>query len=425
MNNSAISYSSGKKSAISPIIIIAVLFFIFGFVTWLNSTLIVFLKIACQLEYIQAFLVATAFYISYFVMALPCSWVLHKTGFKNGMALGLLIMAVGSLIFIPAALSRTFWIFLIGLFIQGAGLTILQTAANPYVTIIGPHESAAKRISIMGICNKVAGVLSPIVLGFIVLKNVDEITLKLTTLGNTEKVTVLNALSQRVILPYIVMAVVLILLFVFIRLLHLPEIDTDTDEPLSASGIIKKTRLIQFPHLILGFVAIFAYVGVEVISIDTIIPYGEFEGFALKTARLFSSYALAFMVLGYILGIVTIPRLVKQQMALTISAGFGILFSVAAIGTSGTVSITALALLGLANAVMWPAIWPLAIADLGKFTKTGSALLIMGIAGGAILPLVYGHLADLWQSRQLAYWILVPCYLFILYFAVWGFKIRK
>jgi FHS family L-fucose permease-like MFS transporter len=425
MNIPAATQPSEKKTTLSPIIIIASLFFIFGFVTWLNSTLIVFLKIACQLEYLQAFLVATAFYISYFVMALPCSWVLHKTGFKNGMALGLSIMAFGSLLFIPAAITRAFWIFLIGLFVQGAGLTILQTATNPYVTIIGPIESAAKRISIMGICNKVAGMLSPMILGFIVLKNADEITIKLNTLGIAQQEALLNALSHRVILPYVVMAGVLLFLSLTVRLLHLPEIDTDSEEPVTRKGEGKKRNLFQFPHLVLGFVAIFAYVGVEVISIDTIIPYGEFQGFALKTARLFSSFALSFMVVGYFIGIITIPRLLKQNQALTISAILGILFSVSTILTSGMVSITALALLGLANAVMWPAIWPMAIADLGKFTKAGSALLIMGIAGGAILPLVYGHLADSWQSRQIAYWIMVPCYLFIFYFSVHGYKLRR
>jgi MFS transporter, FHS family, L-fucose permease len=425
MENNFSSPQSSERPVISPIIVIASLFFIFGFVTWLNSTLIVFLKIACQLKYIQAFLVATAFYISYFVMALPCSWVLRKTGFKNGMALGLLIMAGGSLLFIPAAIARTFWIFLVGLFVQGAGLTILQTATNPYVTIIGPIESAAKRISIMGICNKIAGVLSPIILGFIVLRNADEITGKLKILGTIEKNALLNSLSHRVILPYITMAAVLLMLSLIIRFLHLPEIDTDSEEPVFAKGTGRKTNLFQFPHLVLGFVAIFAYVGVEVISIDTIIPYGEFQGFALKTARLFSSYALAFMVLGYILGIITIPRWLKQQTALTISSVLGIIFTIAAIMTSGTASITALALLGLANAIMWPAIWPLAISDLGKFTKAGSALLIMGIAGGALLPLLYGYFADLWQSRQIAYWIMIPCYLFILYYSSWGYRIRK
>ena len=424
-NLSASENQSAGRLGINPIIIIGILFFIFGFVTWLNSTLIVFLKISCELSYIPALLVATAFYVSYFVMAMPSSRVLHKTGFKNGMALGLFIMALGSLVFVPAALTRTYWIFLIGLFIQAAGLTLLQTAANPYVVIIGPRESAARRISIMGICNKIAGVISPIVLGFIVLKNADEISLSLKTITGNEKELVLNSLAQRVIVPYVIMAIVLTGLSLLIRYVHLPEINTDNDEVSSKPGGAKKTNLFQFPHLIIGFISLFCYVGAEVISIDTIIPYGQSLGFALKTARIFASYALASMVVGYILGIIAMPRYITQSNALTISAALGIIFTIAAVNTSGYMSIAFLALLGSANALIWPTIWPLAIADLGKFVKTGSALLIMGIIGGATLPLVYGLLSEKWDSKQQAYWMLVPIYIFILYFSTSGHKIRK
>ena len=161
--------NSNNKNAI---VIIGILFFVFGFVTWLNGTLIPFLKLACQLENdIQAFFVTSAFYMAYFFLALPSSMIISKTGYKNGMAWGLLIMALGSLIFIPAANSRNFGLFLTGLFVQGTGLALLQTASNPYISIIGPIESAAQRISIMGICNKVAGMLSPLILGALVLKN--------------------------------------------------------------------------------------------------------------------------------------------------------------------------------------------------------------------------------------------------------------
>ena len=168
--------TSAEKSRMNPLVIIAMLFFIFGFVTWLNGTLIPFLKIACGLTlYVQAFMVTFAFYMSYVVMAAPSSWVLHKVGFKRGIALGLAIMAIGSLVFIPAAFTRSYAVFLSGLFIQGAGLTLLQTAVNPYVTLLGPPESAARRISIMGICNKVAGVISPLVMGAIVLKDSNQL----------------------------------------------------------------------------------------------------------------------------------------------------------------------------------------------------------------------------------------------------------
>jgi glucose/galactose transporter len=418
------SESSATQYAFA-IIIIGVFFFIFGFVTWLNSTLIPFLKISCELTTTQALFVTFAFYISYFVMAMPSSWVLHKTGFKNGMALGLFVMALGSLIFIPAAMTRTFGLFLTGLFVQGTGLAILQTASNPYVTIIGPRESAAKRISIMGICNKFAGAISPLIMGFIVLKNADEIVKSLKTLAGAERMALLDSLAQRVIFPYIIMAVALIGLALLLRFVHLPEIDTDTDGDLYTAKGSKKTNLWQFPQLVLGFIALFVYVGVEVLAGDTIILYGQSQGIALATARTFTTFTLISMIIGYILGIATMPRIISQSKALLISAVLGVLLTIAAVFTSGYVSVACIALLGLANALMWPAIWPLAIADLGKFTKSGSALLIMGIAGGATIPLLYGRLTDVWHSSQQAYWIMLPIYLFIFYYAGWGHKIRR
>jgi MFS transporter, FHS family, L-fucose permease len=422
---SASSPDIKTSSNLPPIVIIGALFFIFGFVTWLNGTLIPFLKISCELNNFQAYFVTFAFYISYFVMAPPSSFVLHKVGFKNGIALGLFTMAFGSIVFIPAAMTRTFGLFLTGLFIQGAGLALLQTASNPYVTLIGPRESAAKRISIMGICNKIAGVLSPLILGAIVLKGANQIAGQLTGVSGQERILFLDILAHRVILPYIIMAFVLIGLAFLVRFTHLPEVETDNEgDSFTATGA-KKKNLWQFPHLILGFIAIFVYVGVEVMAGDTIVLYGQSQGILLSIARRFTSLTLASMVIGYVIGIITIPKLISQSLALAISAVLGTIFTFMAIITSGYTSVLFIALLGLANAIMWPAIWPLAIADLGKFTKSGSALLIMGIAGGATIPLLYGRLADLWNSPQQAYWIMIPFYLYILYFAAQGHKIRK
>ena len=404
--------------------IIGILFFIFGFVTWLNGTLIPFLKLSCELNNFQAYFVTSAFYISYLVMAPPSSYVLHKIGFKNGITLGLFIMAIGSIIFIPASMSRTFGLFLAGLFVQGTGLALLQTAVNPYVTLLGPPESAARRISIAGICNKVAGVISPLILGAIVLKGANEVVEQLKVVAGSEREVFLNALAHRVILPYVIMAVVLLLLSLMMWFVHLPEIETDTEaDSFSADGV-KKTSLWQFPHLVLGFITLFVYVGVEVMAGDTIVLYGQSQGIALELARKFTAYTLASMVIGYIIGIIAIPKFIKQSKALAISAALGAIFALCAVFTSGITSVYCIALLGLANALMWPSIWPLAIADLGKFTKGGSALLVMGIAGGATIPLLYGRLADLWNPQH-AYWIMVPIYLYIFYYATKGHKIRK
>jgi MFS transporter, FHS family, L-fucose permease len=411
-----------QKSNAIPMIIISALFFVFGFVTWLNGTLIPYLKIACELNNFESYFVAFAFYISYFVMAIPSSWVLQKTGFKKGMMLGLLVMAIGALVFIPAANTRTYGLFLTGLFIIGTGLSILQTASNPYITILGPIESAARRISIMGIFNKIAGTLAPIVLGAIVLANADTLMNELKVLDDAQKALKLDELASRVIMPYTIMAIVLAALAAFVYFSGLPEVEQE-QEIISDTNQTAKTSVLQFPNLVLGVMSIFLYVGVEVIAADTLSNYGQSQGIELSIAKNFASYTLTAMVIGYLIGIATIPKIIKQEKALAISAVTGVLFSVIAIFTSGYTSVLFIALLGLANSLMWPAIWPLAIHGLGKFTKIGSSLLIMGIAGGAVLPLIYGRLADVINPQQ-AYWIMVPCYLFILYYATKGYKLK-
>ncbi|HLL41678.1 MAG TPA: sugar MFS transporter [Segetibacter sp.] len=418
-----VTEQSGKKAGLSPIAIIGSLFFVFGFVTWLNSVLIPYLKIACELNNFESYLVAFAFYIAYLVMAIPSAKVLKVTGFKKGMATGLAVMAVGALIFIPAAISRTYVLFLLGLFVQGTGLAVLQTASNPYITIIGPRESAAKRISIMGICNKVAGAIAPIVLGAITLKNADSLVSRLQTMNPAQKALELDALASRVILPYILIIAVLLLLAFFTYKSSLPEIDTEKEDETVAAANTRKSSIFQFPHLLLGVVTIFFYVGVEVMAGDTIISYGASQGIALSTAKYFTTGTLVAMIIGYIVGIICIPKYFTQDNALKVSAILGLVFSIAAIFSNGYISVLFIALLGLANSLMWPAIWPLAIADLGRFTKVGSSLLIMALAGGALIPLLYGRLADVFNPQQ-AYWILIPCYLFIAYYAIKGHKIR-
>jgi glucose/galactose transporter len=416
--------SAQKKTIVSPVIIIGVLFFIFGFVTWLNSVLIPYLKIACQLNNRESYLVASAFYIAYLLMAKPSAWLLKIFGFKNGMAVGLIIIAVGALIFIPAALTRTYAIFLIGLFVQGSGLAVLQSASNPYITIIGPAESAAKRISVMGIFNKFAGVLAPIALGAVVLNNIDAFNANLAKLDIAQKTAELNELASRVILPYVLMVIVLAILAVLIYFSGLPEIDTDHEDETVAAANSGKTSITQFPHLILGVVALFFYVGAEVIAGDSIIGYGIAHNIPLSTAKYFASGTLICMVLGYIAGIVFIPRYISQQKALVYSAVLGVILTGLALFTPKYASISCIALLGLANSLMWPAIWPLALSGLGRFTKIGSSLLVMGIAGAAVFPPIYGLLVDK-ISAQTAYVILIPIYLFIFYFATVGYKKGK
>ena len=403
----------------AAVVVLGALFFLFGFTTWINGPLIGYLKIICELkDGAEPFYVTFAFYIAYFVTALPMSRVLQRTGMKRGMMYGLFTMAVGALLFIPAAQGRSYGLFLLGLFVIGTGLSLLQTASNPYITVVGPIESAAARISIMGICNKLAGVLAPLALGFLLLDDAATLQTDLSALGPTELAVKLDEVATRVIVPYSIMAVVLLGLGLMVLYSPLPELDPEVEAPVEKTD---ERTILSYPNLVLGVIALFLYVGVEVMAGDTIGLFGRSQGMPLEDTMHLTSYTLACMVVGYIIGIVGIPRFFSQSTALAASAVLGVVLTLAAISFDGTVSVYCIALLGLANALVWPAIWPLAINGLGHHTKTGSALLIMAIAGGAILPLVYGSLAGMPAiGYQKAYWIMVPCYLFMGWYGLKG-----
>ena len=432
------SLQETKNSTLIPILIIAGLFFIFGFVTWINGALIPFMKTINELTSAQSLLVASASYISFVVMALPASYILSKIGYKKGMSLGLFVMGVGALVFIPAAEARTYWMFLTGIFIQGAGMTLLQTASNPYITILGPIESAAKRISIMGIANKVAGALGSLIFGALLLSGIDEIKEKLEVVTAQEKAELLNTMADSVVMPYVVMACVLFVLGLLIRKAPLPDVEAEPIQE-TEEGATTKTSIFQFPHLWLGVLTLFMYVGVEVIAGDTIIAYGIALGIPVADAKFFTTFTLLAMVATYALGAFLIPKYISQTFALKASAIIGIVLSFCIVFSSGFTSVLFVAALGMANALVWPAVWPLTLKGLGQFTKTASALLIMAISGGAIIPPLYGNLVDANKADYLSqgmtdtmatamastkgYWILLPCYLVILYYAIAGHKL--
>ncbi len=423
-----------KKETIISVLILGLLFFIFGFVSWVNAILIPYFKIACELSNFQSYLVTFAFYISYFLISVPSSYLLKKVGFKKGMMIGFWAMALGALIFVPAALTRTYEIFLVGLFAIGTGLAVLQTAANPYITILGSKERAAQRISIMGIFNKGAGILAPILFAAVILKATDtELFAQLETMDQVQKDIVLDALIRRVIWPYTIVAVVLFGLGLALRFSPLPEINTESERPGENKAKGLKKNILQFPHTILGAIAIFLHVGTQVIAIDTIIGYANSMDIQLLEAKVFPSYTLFATIVGYLLGIIFIPKYITQVTALKICALSGAAFTLLIIYARGEVfflghqadlSIWFVVLLGLANSLIWAGIWPLAIDGLGKFTKLGASILIMGLCGNAILPLFYGYLADLYNVRT-AYWILFPCYLYLIYYAFYGNRVRK
>jgi FHS family L-fucose permease-like MFS transporter len=422
---------SGRETTIS-MLILGALFFVFGFITWVNAILIPYFKIACELTNFQSYLVAFAFYISYFVMSIPSSYLLKAVGFKKGIMYGLLLMSVGVFIFIPAALSRTYEVFLIGLFTIGSGLAILQTAANPYITILGAKERAIRRISMMGICNKGAGIIAPLIFASVIFKVTDnEMLQQLPFMGLIEKNAVLDELIRRVILPYTILGFALIAFGVFIRYSPLPEIDTEQESPELLTLNADKKNLFQFPYLILGVLAIFFHVGTQVIAIDTIIGYANSMGIQIMEAKVFPSYTLFSTIVGYFLGIVLIPKYISQVKALRICTTLGTVFTLLILFTYGTfnilghnadISIWFVVLLGLANSLVWAGIWPLALNNLGRFTKVGSSVLIMALCGSAIFPPLYGYIADLYNVRS-AYWILFPCYLYLMFYAYYGYKI--
>jgi len=419
---STLAAAPSERSNIGPMAIIGVLFFIMGFFTWLNGPLISFVKVAFTLDDINAFLVPFAFYLSYFVLALPAGAVLKRTGMKKGMVLGLFVMAVGAALFGEFVRIRVYYGALTGLFVIGAGLSLLQTASNPYISILGPIESAAQRIGVMGICNKIAGAIAPLAFGVLVLKGIDAFIGKVTAMpAGPDREALLNDFAARVYWPYMAVAGLLVLIAVVIVFSALPEIKPTGANSERSVGH-GKGGIFSFPHLWLGVLCLFLYVGVEVMAGDAINTYGQGFGLPLQVTSHFTTYTMVAMLVGYLVGSALIPRVISQQRYLAVSAVLGVLFALGAFVTHGYVSVAFVAALGFANAMMWPAIFPLAIRGLGSHTELGSALLIMGIVGGALLPQVFVHLKQVIDFQLAFVIVIVPCYLYILYYGLRGHR---
>jgi len=424
-----------KQSNALPMVIVAGLFFILGFATWLNGSLMPYLQQILQLTPLQASLILFSFYIAVTFTALPSAAIIRKVGYKNGMALGMGTMMIAGLLFIPAAKTQIFPLFLLAQLVMGAGQTLLQTAVNPYVVRIGPEESAAARISIMGILNKGAGVVAPIVFTALILSGFTD------TVGTELTQIQIDAMADKLILPYLGMALFIGILGFAVKKSPLPELASEEEEG-ESKGTLKEA--LAYPNLALGVVALFLYVAVEVIAGDTIGAFALALG--VENYSVMTSYTMGCMVLGYILGITLIPRFISQQKALMVSAVLGLALSAGVIlGDNNSFAIAnslsfilggaqlpdtliLIAFLGLANAIVWPAVFPLALSGVGKLTSVGSALLVMGISGGAFGPLFWsiaggtsGQAVDL----QSGYIVMLPCYLFILFYAVKGCKMKS
>ena len=411
-----------RRSQLGSIAIIGALFFIFGFVTWLNGPLITFAQLAFQLDEVNAFLILTAFFLSYFFLAIPSSWILKRTGMKKGLALGLFTMAVGAALFGEFCTQRWYPGALGGLFVIGGGLALLQTASNPYISILGPIESAAQRIAVMGICNKIAGMLAPVVIGMLVMQGIGDLSAQVAAADPATKEQLLDAFAAKIHAPYLVMAGLLALLAVGVLFSPLPEIDPQTANASASDDGQDGGSILRFPHLWLGALCIFTYVGAEVMAGDAIGTYGAAFGLPLDHTKFLTSFTLAAMLAGYVAGLVAIPRWISQQDYLKWSAMLGVLLVLGAYFTEGYASVGFVAALGFANAMMWPAIFPLAIRGLGRHTEIGSALLVMGIVGGAIIPRLFAGLKQSHDFQLVFLLLMVPCYLYILYFATRGHR---
>ncbi len=422
---STLAAAPSDRSNIGPMIIIGVLFFIYGFVTWLNGPLTIFVKLAFNLDDVSAFLIPVAFYLSYFVLALPSAAILKRTGMKRGMALGLFVMAIGAVLFGEFINIRMYHGALVGLFVIGAGLSLLQTASNPYISILGPIDSAAQRIAFMGICNKFAGFLAPFVFGALVLTGIETLDQQVKAAPTPAAAdALLNSFAARVYWPYMVMAALLVVLAIWVVRSSLPKIKpagANDEHAIGHSG----RSIFSFPHLWLGVLCLFLYVGVEVMAGDAIGIYGQGFGLPLDATKHFTAYTMFGMLLGYIVGLLLIPRFVSQQRYLAVSAVLGVLFALGAFVTHGYLSVAFVAALGFANAMMWPAIFPLAIKGLGGHTEVGSALLVMGIVGGALIPQVFVHLKEVIDFQLAFLLVMAPCYLYILYYGLRGHRVGQ
>jgi FHS family L-fucose permease-like MFS transporter len=411
MNTSA----SGKTGTVIPLMLVGIMFFVIGFGVGISGFLIPALKSAFNLTTSQSYLVTAAIFSAFVIFGRPTGWVIKKIGYRRSMVLAFLVMGLGMWLFVPSSNAVSFPLFLVALFVGGIGNTLLQGSVNPYVTILGPLETAAVRMSLMGIMNKLAWWLAPVFLGiFIDLKdvNVDDI-----------------------VLPFYIVTGILVALAVFVNFAPLPEVKAEGEDEESAgesSYAAGKTSILQFPHLMLGVLALFLYVGIETLPMASIIDFARATFGEVDNLESYAKFVTLGLVAGYIFGVITIPRFISQTRALVAFAILGIISTLLLIYLPAKLAFYGLLLASFSNSLMWPAIWPLAIKDLGRFTKAGASLLVMAIVGGAVIPLIYGAIVDAVKSAetalvtdyQVAYWVMAPCYLFILYFALSGYKVR-
>jgi FHS family L-fucose permease-like MFS transporter len=391
-----------------PFITVAVLFFIFGFITTLNMALVPHLKRLFDLPYGWAMLVESAFFLAYFVFASPTSKLIELIGYKRTMVVSLFIQVIGCLMFVPAAMYVSFPLFLTAVFVVGAGVTALQTSANPYVSILGPESSSSVRLTLAQAFNSVGTTIAPIVAGAFILTD-------------PAKVATKAAIADTVRVPYILIAAALLVLGVIVNFLHLPAIATQAFRPAKDGDPILSRSIWAYKHTVLAAVGIFLYVGVEVGLGSIAVDYFKSQGMdSAKTASMLLSLYWGGALVGRLLGswMLTLIKPRKLLGAFGILAAAMLMLSMA---TSGHVAIYSLVLCGFFNSIMFPNIFALGIAGLGPMTSKGSGLIMTAVVGGAIIPPMLGAVADK-VGIQHAFVIPVICYLFIAYYGLWGSK---
>jgi len=399
--------STTKRSLAVPLLIVGSMNGILGFALGVNAFFIPFVKQAFHVTTSMSYMIMVATFSAYLVFGGFTGPILKKAGYKGGMVIALLLMSIGFLMIVPSAKMVSFPLFLAALFVNGIGQALLTGAYSTYVSIIGNPDSAAARISIMGICAKVFYAIASFILAIFM--------------------DLANVRIDDTITPFYVIAAILFIMGIVYYYSPLPEVKVAGEEPVKQLDdnhtvcANSKTSIWQYPHLLMGVLAIFFTVGVEYMALGTINDYAQNLG--LSNPQNYVWLVSIAMIIGYVIGILFIPKYLSQINALVASTVLGMVITLIIFVIPGSGSIFLIPALGLANALLWPAVWPLAIADLGKFTKTGSSLLVTGIIGAGIVSLIFGFMAGKF-GYQPAYLVALPGYIYILYFALWGSKIR-
>jgi FHS family L-fucose permease-like MFS transporter len=392
-----------------PFITVTALFFIFGFITNLNMALVPHLKAIFTLPYAWAMLAESAFFLAYFVFSAPTSKLIETIGYKKTMVVSLFIQVVGCLLFIPAAKTVSFPLFLTAVFIVGAGVTALQTSANPYVSILGPESSSSIRLNLAQAFNSIGGTIAPLIAGAYILTD-------------PAKLTSPASVADTVRVPYILIAAGLLLLGLAVAFMHLPHVEqTQAFRPAKDGDPILSRSIWGYKHTVLGALGIFFYVGVEVGLASIAVNYFKTQGMSTAST---ASYLVSLYWFGALVG-----RLLGAGIMTKVKAGkllgiFGITAAVLitiSMFTSGQVAIGTLVLCGFFNSVMFPNIFTLGIAGLGPLTSKGSGLIMTAVVGGAVIPLAIGALADK-VGIQHSFVIPMICYLYIAYYGLVGSK---